>query len=55
MVITVLVADTGNAGVPRSPVVIQVVLVSLGAGHVALGELVDVIPIIAAQQVLDLQ
>ena len=55
VVVTVLVADTGNAGVPRSPVVIQVVLVSLGAGHVALGELVDVIPIVAAQQVLDLR
>ena len=39
----------------RGPVVIQVVLCGRLAGHVAVGEFVDVVPVVAAHQVLDLR
>ena len=54
VVVAELVAFAGDAGVARGLVVVQIVLGRQGARHVALGEFVDVVPIVAAHQVLDL-
>ncbi len=55
VVVADLVAFARDAGMPRLLVIIQIVLVADGIlRHVALGELVDIVPIIAAQQILDL-
>ena len=54
VVVAELVAFTGNAGMARSLVVVQIVLRGRRTRHVALGELVDIVPVVAAHEVLDL-